>query len=47
MPKRTAVDRRVRALCVELARVTGSELMQWHLGYGAGPRYDQEEYGIG
>ena len=31
MPKSTAVDRRARALCVELARVTDSRLMQWRM----------------
>ncbi len=29
MPKRTAVDRQARALCVELARVTEGRPMQW------------------
>jgi hypothetical protein len=31
MPKRTAVDRRARALCVELARVTAGRPLQWRM----------------
>jgi hypothetical protein len=31
MPKSTAVDRRARALCVELARVTAGRPLQWQL----------------
>jgi hypothetical protein len=31
MPKSTAVDRRARALCVELARVTAGRPLQWRM----------------
>jgi hypothetical protein len=31
MPKRTAVDRQARALCGELARVTGGRPVQWRM----------------
>jgi hypothetical protein len=31
MPRRTAVDRQARALCVELARVTGYRPMQYRM----------------
>jgi hypothetical protein len=36
MPKRTAVERRARALCVELARVTDGRPMQWRMAQAIG-----------
>jgi hypothetical protein len=36
MPKRIAVDRRVRALGVELARVTAGRPMQWRMAQTIG-----------
>jgi hypothetical protein len=36
MPERTTVDRRARALCVELARVTGGRPMLWRMAQTMG-----------
>jgi hypothetical protein len=43
MPRRTAVDRQARALCVELARVTGGRPVQWRMLHEIEERLGFEE----